>query len=77
MPGHTPLSVTETNVYVVVALGLTGNVIVLKNDGITGEVVVPSEYWKDHGPVPVKTTVRVVLEPSQMVASPEIVADGL
>ena len=61
----------------VVAVGLTGKVIELKKEGIEGEVVVPSEYWNDHGPVPVKLTVMLVKEPLQMVAFPEIVAVGL
>jgi hypothetical protein len=77
IPGQTPASETATSVYVVVAVGVTGNVIELKKDGIEGDVVVPSEYWKDQGPVPVKFTVIFVDEPSQIAASPEIVAVGL
>src|SRR5688572_26240149 len=42
-----------------------------------GNVVVPSEYWKDQGPVPVKFIVIGVCEPEQIDAVPEIVAVGL
>lgn len=74
--GHTVASPALTSVYVVVAEGETGMVILLKKDGITDEVVVPSEYWNDHGPVPVKATVIVVEDPEQMDVVPEITAVG-
>lgn len=56
---------------------MTGILNVLKIEGITGDVVVPSENWKDHGLVPVKVTVRFVDEPVQIDVVPVIVAVGL
>jgi hypothetical protein len=49
----------------------------LKKEGMDADVVVPSEYWKDQGPVPVKFTVRLVEDPLHIVALPEIAAVGL
>ena len=49
----------------------------LKTDGITADVVVPSEYWKVHGPAPVNVTVMFVDEPVQIAVDPEIVPVGL
>jgi hypothetical protein len=51
--------------------------MVLKNDGITGDVVVPSVYWNFHGPVPVKFIVMLTGVVSQIVVVPVMVAVGL
>ena len=75
--GQRDASEAETNVYVVVTDGLTGMVKLGNGEAIGAEVVVPSEYVKDHGAVPVKVTVRFIIEPSQMVVVPEIVAVGV
>jgi hypothetical protein len=42
-----------------------------------GNVVVPSEYWKDQGPVPVKLIVIGVCDPLHIEVVPEIAAVGL
>jgi hypothetical protein len=61
-----------------VVVGLTeGMLMELKKEGITADVVVPSEYWNIQGPVPVKFTVSVTDEPLQIVVPPEIIAVGL
>src|SRR5687767_7155101 len=70
-------SLTETIVYVVVVVGLTAGILMeLKNDGICADVVVPSEYWKSQGPVPVKFTVKFTEPPSQIVVPPVMIAVG-
>ena len=56
---------------------MTEKLMELKNEGITGDVVVPSEYWNDQGPVPVKFTVMFVGALPQIVVVPAIVAVGL
>ena len=42
-----------------------------------GKVVVPSEYWKVHGLVPVKLKVIFAAEPVHIALVPVIVAVGL
>jgi len=70
-------SLTEIIVYVLFAVkGPTENVIELKKEGIAGEVVTPSEKVNDQGPVPVKLTVKEVVEPEQIEVVPVMAAVG-
>ncbi len=56
---------------------MTLNVYGLVVIPVTETGVVPSEYVRFHGEVPVKVTDMGVEEPSQIVLSPEITAVGL
>ena len=44
---------------------------------LTGTVLVPSEYSRSQGGVPVRAMVRSVVSPAQRVAVPERVAVGI
>lgn len=68
-------SETLVTVYVVVRVGATETSIVLVGE-FPGNVVVPSEYWKVHGPVPVKVNVMLVDCPLQMAIGPVTEAVG-
>src|SRR5688572_12854225 len=48
----------------------------LKHDGICAVVVVPPEYWKSQGPVPVIFTGKFTEPPSQIVVPPVMIAVG-